>query len=141
MPIAEPSLILDTHVWLWLANGKTELAETTWDDLLQGIPPKRLLVSAISTWEVAMLEAKGRISLSEPVGRWVEAALSLPGIALLPLSPAIAVESSRLPGAFHGDHANRILVASARLTDAPLVTRDAAIVDYGRQGYVRVIGV
>ena len=70
----------------------------------------RILVSAISVWEVAMLEALDRIGLSRPVEEWVRSALRAPGVRLLPLTPEIAVESTRLPDAPPGDPADRILV-------------------------------
>ena len=81
-----------------------------------------------------MLEAKGRIRLAKDCLAWVHDALTSPGISLVPLTPEIAVESSRLPGTFHGDPADRILVATARLLGATLLTRDAKILTYGK-GY------
>jgi PIN domain nuclease of toxin-antitoxin system len=93
-----------------------------------------LRVSAISVREAAMLEAKGRISLSRPLSEWVQAALRLPGVRLLPLSPEIAIESTRLPGGRHGDPADWILVASARQLGGRLATCDRGILDYARGG-------
>jgi len=96
-------------------------------------------VSAISVWEVAMLEAKGRIRLSKDCLSWVNEALRAPGLALVPLTPEIAVESSRLPGAFHGDPADRILVATARRQGAILLTRDEKILSYGKAKHLSVM--
>lgn len=79
-----------------------------------------------------MLEAKGRLRFDRDCREWVRAALALPGIALAPFTPEIAVESTRLPGEFGGDPADRILVATARLLGARLATRDRRILDYGR---------
>lgn len=96
-------------------------------------------VSAISVWEVAMLEAKGRINLARPVDDWVHAALHAPGLRLLPLSPEIAIESTRLPGTPHGDPADRILMASARHLGARLATCDRGILDYSAGGRLKVL--
>ncbi len=65
-----------------------------------------------------------------PLEDWIERALRYPGIRLLELSPAIAVQSTRLPGDFHRDPADRILVATARLHNCPIVTADELILRY-----------
>ncbi len=83
-------------------------------------------VSVISVWEVALLEAKGRIGLTLPLSEWVTRALA-PPLKLAPLTPEIAIESSRLPPPFHNDPADRILMATARLEGLTLVTRDGRI--------------
>jgi PIN domain nuclease of toxin-antitoxin system len=97
-----------------------------------------LAVAAISVWEVAMLEARGRISLSQSVDEWVAAALTAPGVRLVELSPEIALESTRLPGEPPTDPADRMIVATTRVLGATLVTCDEEILDYGSTGYVRV---
>ena len=96
-----------------------------------------MLVSAITPWEIALLTATGKLKLKRDVTEWLDAALALPGIHLEPLSPAIAVASTRLPGEIHGDPADRILVATARHTGAVLATADQQILDYAAQGFVR----
>jgi predicted nucleic acid-binding protein len=88
---------------------------------------------------VAMLEAKGRISLSRPVNDWVHAALHAPVVRLLPLSPEIATESTRLPGGPPGDPADRILMASARHLGGELATCDREILDYSAGGQLKVL--
>ena len=84
-----------------------------------------------------MLEAKGRVRLSEPCLEWVRKALTAPGLCLLPLTPEIAVESSRLPGVMHKDPADRMLAATARILGGVLVTQQ--LLDYGSQGFVSVL--
>jgi PIN domain nuclease of toxin-antitoxin system len=86
-----------------------------------------------------MLEAKGRIVLPMEGRLWIEKALGAPGVRLIALSPDIALQSTRLPGACHGDPADRMLVATARCEGCVLVTRDQRILDYGGQGLVRVL--
>jgi PIN domain nuclease of toxin-antitoxin system len=122
-------IVLDTHVWIWWVHG---------DDRL---PPERvrtirehegtgLGVSAISCWEVAKLVEYGRLELPCPVADWLDQALAYPGVRLLDLSPRIAVESTRLPGGFHRDPADQIIVATARTLDVPLLTLDGRIRSY-----------
>jgi PIN domain nuclease of toxin-antitoxin system len=96
-------------------------------------------VSAISVWEIGMLESKGRISFSENIMAWTNKALAAPGIRLAPITPEIAIRSSRLPGNFHGDPADRIIVATALGLGATLITRDRKIIEYGNMNYINVI--
>lgn len=137
-PLPRP-LLLDTHVWLWLVNADPGLSMRVRRAITITAAESRVLVSAISVWEVGMLEAKGRIRLGKDCEAWVREALSLPGLRLVPVDDRVAVSSTRLPGSFHGDPADRMLVATARALDATLVTRDGPILTYGRSGYVRTL--
>ena len=133
------AVLLDTHVWLWLINADPTLSVRVRRAVTHAAVESRVLVSAISVWEVGMLEAKGRIRLGKDCEAWVREALALPGVRLVPVDERVALSSTRLPGDFHGDPADRLLVATARAVDATLATRDAAILAYGREGYVRTI--
>jgi len=141
MPSPEKVLLLDTPVWLWLVGGAEPLKRPVLSAVEGAARRGRIRISAISVWEVAMLEAKGRIRLAKDCLAWVQEALSAPGTSLVPLTPEIAVESSRLPGEFHGDPADRILVATARLLGATLLTRDERILAYGKGKLVSVMPV
>jgi PIN domain nuclease of toxin-antitoxin system len=135
-------LILDTHVWLWVMSGRfDELSPGALEKIERASAEGRIGIAAISVWEVAMLERLRRISLSRPVEEWVNAALRAPGTHLQELSPAIAIESTRLPGDPPRDPADRMLIASARMTGGALATRDATIIEYGKSGHVRVVDV
>jgi PIN domain nuclease of toxin-antitoxin system len=141
MPSPEKLLLLDTHVWLWLVGGAEPLGRNVLSAVEDAARRGRIRVSVISVWEVAMLESKGRIRLAMDCLVWVQEALSAPGTSLVPLTPEIAVESSRLSGDFHGDPADRILVATARLLGATLLTRDERILAYGKRKLVSVMSV
>ncbi len=135
---ARNSVLLDTHTWLWLMTGATERFSQSALDLIEAAAQSSaVLIPAIAVWEVAMLDAKGRISLDCPCDIWVERALSAPGVQLVPLTARIAIDSTRLPGSFHGDPADRMIVATARATQASLLTCDTKILDYAKLGYVR----
>lgn len=86
-----------------------------------------------------MLEAKGRVQLPMDCLAWVGEATRRSGIRILPLSPEIAVASTRLPGDLHGDPADRIIAATARHEGAILVTRDRALLGYAARGYLRAL--
>lgn len=121
-------IVLDTHVWVWWVNGGNQLPQ----DYLALIAAKiasGIGVSAISCWEVAKLVELGRLQLSLPVDQWLAQALQ-PPVVLLPLSPEIAVGSTQLPGSFHRDPADQIIVATARFYGCHLVTVDRSIRAY-----------
>jgi PIN domain nuclease of toxin-antitoxin system len=98
-----------------------------------------VFVSAISLWELSMLDARGRIKFTENANEWMKKALSAPGIRLQPITPEIAYESAHLPGRFIGDPADRLIVSSARILNAELITFDREIIRYGQKGYVRTV--
>jgi PIN domain nuclease of toxin-antitoxin system len=129
-------LILDTHVWVWLNSGNSELSAASIAKIESAAIKGQVGIPAISVWEIATLVAKGRLKLLLPTHQWVYEALSKRGIDLVPLEPDIAIESTELPGDFHGDPADRLIVATARVRGLPLLTRDAKILAYGDQGHV-----
>lgn len=136
-------LLLDTHVWLWLALGTPKkIAPSALRNIEEAGQVARLLVSIISIWEIALLEARHRIVLPLPLHDWVALALSRPEIRLVGLSrPATVIDGVRLPGEFHSDPADRLLIATARARRATLVTHDERIIEYGRAGHVAVMPV
>jgi len=122
-------IVLDTHTWIFWVNDDTD--ELSQNALNRIQSEDTLGISIISCWEVAMLVAKERLKLSIDVQLWVNQALKYPGIKLLPIDPEIAVLSTRLPGAFHGDPADRIIVASCMQNHAPLISKDKKIIKWG----------
>ena len=132
----DQGILLDTHTWIWLFNGSTELSQDAIDQIDLAANQGKVFISAISVWELSMLVAKNRVNLSQPIHQWVQDSFSQPGVNLSPLLPEIAIESSFLPGEFHGDPADRIIVATARIDNLVLLTRDKKIIKYGEQSYV-----
>ena len=135
-------LLLDTHVWLWYAEG---VAGTVAPQVVAQIEAarraRRLFVSVISAWEIGLLLAKNRIVLSAPLQDWIEQGTALPGLRVRTLTTEVAIESTLLPGDPHADPADRFLIAEARVAGLTLVTADRQIIDYGRAGHVRVLGI
>ena len=129
-------LLLDTHCWIWAQLGLIQkLSRATLAAIRNAESDGNIRISVISIWELAMLEKRGRVALPMNVRTWVERALGKPGIAVAPVTPEIAIESVHLPGELHGDPADRMLVATARVLGATLVTKDEKI----RQYYPRAI--
>lgn len=132
-------LTLDTHTWYWLATGSKSLSLPARNIIDKASSDGLILIPAICLWEICMLIEKGRINVHLPPAEWLNNALSGPGLALTALTPEIAVESCNLPGSFHQDPADRLIVATARVHSATLITRDAQILKYGRQGHVKTL--
>lgn len=122
-------ILLDTHVWVWWVN-ESSMASKDMLRIIQEHQGDGLGVSIISCWEVAKLVERGRLELTMPVERWIKQALAYPGVELLQLTPRIVVESTQLPGEFHRDPADQMLVATARVYDIPLLTADSKLLDY-----------
>jgi PIN domain nuclease of toxin-antitoxin system len=123
-------IILDTHIWIWWVHDDPQLPEQ-YKAYIQANEVEDLGISAISCWEIAKLVEYGRITLPHPVDIWLDKALNYPGVQLLPLTPAIAVESTQLPPPFHKDPADQIIVATARIYQCPIVSLDRKIREYG----------
>jgi len=137
--MTKQGILLDTHIWIWMINGDHTLTPKSRTLINKSAEKGEVYISTISTWEVSMLEARQKITLGKPCLDWIKTSLKLTGIKAISLSPEIAVESCQLPNNFHGDPADRIIVATARLHDLTVVTRDKKIIKYGQDKYVRTI--
>lgn len=122
-------IVLDTHIWVWWAHGDAQLPDSH-RARIQQQEAAGLGVSAITLWEVAKLVEYQRLKLPVPIRDWLEQALVYPGVRLLELTPQIVAESTQLPGTFHRDPADQIIVATARIYECPLVTMDEKILAY-----------
>lgn len=133
-------IVLDTHIFLWLINGNKEIIDSGFLPVINNaIKDSSIIIPAISLWEISMLVAKQRIILQENTLDWLKNATSAPGISVYPISPEVAYESTILPGNFHGDPADRMVVATARVINGTLLTFDKEIIAYSRHGYVKIL--
>jgi len=121
-------IVLDTHAWVWWNSAPHKLSVTARAVIDEA---DQLGVSAISCWEVSMLVAKGRLGLDRDVMDWVREALPENVIHLLPISATAAVTAGALDD-FHGDPADRLIVATTLELGGVLVTKDTQIRDYDR---------
>jgi PIN domain nuclease of toxin-antitoxin system len=122
-------IVLDTHVWIWWISAPRKLSLRARRAIDEA---RELAVSAISLWEVAMLVAKSRLELDRDVGLWMRQALAAPRVLLASLSPEIAARSTKLGRDFHGDPADRLIVATALELNAALVTKDDRLRSFER---------
>lgn len=122
------SVVIDSHIWIWWLTGQDELSLKN-RARLDGLAKRRIppFLSAISLWEAQMLFRKGRLTLDMDFDRWLTQATDPEVIRLLPLDTSVILALDRLPTSFHGDPADRIIVATAKAHALPLMTEDKAI--------------
>jgi PIN domain nuclease of toxin-antitoxin system len=133
------ALLLDTCACLWLTHGDP-LRDEARQAIVRAQTGGGIFVSAITAWEVATLVRKGRYRLKVSVAGWFTRLLALPGIRLAALEPGILIASAELPGTPPADPADRMICATARARALAVVTRDEGILNYGKAGFVNVVG-
>ncbi len=136
--LKQHKILLDTHVWIWVMTGNSCLRDSFCKSFEMIAKMDGVLISPISIWEVGMLVEKKRIEIEMDVLAWVDQALDSVGIQLAPITPRIAIQSSRLPGTLHADPADRLLIATAHEENAVLVTCDEKILGYGQDKFISV---
>ena len=122
-------IVLDTHIWIWWTTNINRLRASQLSAITEN-ETDQIGVSTISCWEVAKLTERQKLILPVTLEEWFEEALEYAGVTLLDLTPEIAITSSRLPGNFHRDPADQLIVATALFYDCPLVTSDQKIRNY-----------
>jgi PIN domain nuclease of toxin-antitoxin system len=122
--------LLDTHIWIWWNMNPVKLSQKVKRLIADNKKYEELLLSAISPWEFSKLLQKGRIEIACDPQEWIQTALDMPKLRLVPLTPGIACKSTLLPGQFHSDPADQIIVATARKENAVIITRDERIRNY-----------
>ena len=119
--------LLDTNIWVWMVESHQSIPRNILSTLLE---PENypFYISAVSVWEVAKKVSIDKLTLSIPVRDWLVQATRKPFIEIIPLSVEIALESTILPGLFHKDPADQIIVASARQSNMTLLATDKLII-------------
>ena len=130
-------LLLDTHVWLWSEQQPEKLGAKSRKILLDAT--NELFISSISTLEIAQLLHKERITLKGDLASWIDQSAERLSLQTITLSNDIAVQAYTLPGAFHSDPADRIIVATARQKQFKLMTADERILAYGQVNVVNAV--
>lgn len=122
-------ILLDMHIWVWWVDDSQQLTDRQRHIVLDNVR-SGLGISVMSCWEVAKLVEYGRLELACAIEEWMAQAVAYPGMQLLELTLRIAIESTKLPGSFHRNPADQIIVATARVYDIPLLTADSHILQY-----------
>ena len=136
----EAGILLDTHIWIWIVEGaRSRIGRRAVQAIERESRRAGVLVSAMSVWEIARLETRGRIRLAQRLEDWVQQALRAPGVRLVELTPEIAIDAGRLAVTVPGDPVDRILLATARSVGARLATCDERLLAFGGEGHVAVL--
>jgi PIN domain nuclease of toxin-antitoxin system len=122
-------IILDTHIWVWWNQDSPQLTNFQ-KEIIENSRSDGIGISTISLLEISRLVNRSRLVLPLQLNEWFSIALAEEGILLIPITPAIAIESYSLPEEFHKDPADRIIVATARTHDCSLMTNDSSILAY-----------
>jgi PIN domain nuclease of toxin-antitoxin system len=124
-------VLLDTHVWIWSADGDVRrLGRRTRGLLTTAEAAGEIRVSPVSVFEIVALHTLGRLRLTRTPERWIRDALDAAGIRLAELSVDVALDAGQMPRAALADPIDRLLVATARHLNATLMTADSRILEY-----------
>jgi len=124
-------IVIDTHVLLWWVSGDKSLSAKAGRTIKKCLADDgEVIISSITVWEIAMLIEKRRLVLSMDIENWVNEVAQIEGVRFVPVNNEIAMKSAVLPGEFHKDPVDRIIVATARRLAVSLVTADKNIIDY-----------
>jgi PIN domain nuclease of toxin-antitoxin system len=121
-------IVIDTHVWIWWVDDDPKLKRSV-RDMIDAQSDVR--VSAISLLEIATAVSLNRLVLKPSARDWLRIAQTTQQIRIEPLTDEICLESVNLPGEFHRDPADRLIVALARILNTDLITADSKILGYG----------
>ena len=130
-------IVIDTHILLWSLLKPEELSEDIRQCITLAQENGQLFICSISLWEIAMLKYKRRINIYEPIKDFLESITNINGLFVKDISPEIAAESILLMDDFHGDPADRIIVATAKCFGATLLTRDQKILTWASLGHIK----
>lgn len=123
-------IVLDTHVLVWWVTGDPTLSKKAKAAIGRELDGGDIIVSSVSAWEIAMLVDRERLLLSMDVTSWLATVAEIEAVRFVPVDVEIATKSVVLPGEFHKDSADRMIVATARKLAVPLVTKDEKIRAY-----------
>jgi len=135
-------ILLDTHVWLWLQNDELKSNTSLLETISDALAVDALFVCSISMLEIANGAKRGRIDLlGVSPDTWFNLALRSPGVRVLEITPEVALQTMKLPPAFHGDPGDRLIASTAIVEDLTLLTHDKTLLRFGKNGLMRVLKV
>ncbi len=124
-------IVIDTHILIWWVSGSSSLSDVAEKTIKTTLDSGgEVIISSISAWEIAMLIEKGRLVLNMDIERWLDEVSQIDGVRFMPVNNEVGIKSTMLPGTFHKDPADRMIVATARKLAVPLVTADEKIMNY-----------
>ncbi len=133
----QPLIVLDTHILLWFFIEPSRLSKNELEFIEKAISNGQAIITDLTLWEIAMLYAKQRIRVHEPIDIFLNN-ICKTGIKIYEITPKIAADSAILPDGFHGDPVDRIIVATTRVCGATLFTYDEKIIKWAQNGHVKL---
>jgi len=121
--------LLDTHIWIWWHNEPQKIPDSAFE-LIRTPGENELLLSTISLWEFCKLIEKSKIAISCNPLDWLNKAILMSSLRIVPISVNIAYRSTILSQPFHNDPADQIIVATALEESATVITSDRRIINY-----------
>lgn len=123
-------IVLDTNALIWWINDSEKLSKRAKKLIKEAEKNQAIYISSISILEIYVLVKKGRLRFDRPKEKWLKSLESLPYVHFVPIDNQIAVASVELPDFSHKDPADRMIIATALLTGATLITSDEKILKY-----------
>lgn len=123
-------IVLDTHTLVWWVTGDPALSVAAKAAIDLELNGGDIVISSISAWEIAMLVEREKLVLSMDVSAWLATVAQIEAVRFMAVDVEVAVKSVELPGEFHKDPADRMIVATARKLAVPLLTKDEKIRAY-----------
>ena len=121
------AVLLDTQVFLWMHAEPQRLSGSARSMLID--PTQEVLVSAVSSWEIAIKHASGRLDLPEPPMTYVPSRIASAGLTAIAIEHAHTLQAGAL-ALNHRDPFDRLLIAQARELSIPLMTSDSVFDQY-----------
>lgn len=123
-------ILLDTHTFVWWVSSPQKLSKAARQKIDIAASQSAIYISSISIWEIVLLASRGRLEFSIDIEDWINRCESLPFLNFVPVDNHVAIKANRLPEPFHQDPADRMILATALILNATLVTRDDKILSY-----------
>ncbi len=120
-------ILLDTCTFLWVITNAPQLSNPARE--LFADPANKVYLSAVSTWEIAIKHALGRLPLPEPPGRFIPEQRQQHGVEALPLEEEATLYLGRLPN-HHNDPFDRMLICQAIMHGLVILTPDELVTQY-----------
>lgn len=121
------SVLFDTHLWLWWLTGAPQMKRQEREAIDRMAAVRLPFISSISMWEAEMLVSRGRLVPKEPFDLWIRRMTAPDTVRIIELDADVIVSLHSLPQSFHGDPADRLIVATARAHGFTLATHDSSI--------------
>lgn len=120
-------ILLDTHTLLWWVSDQKKLSSKARKSIQEGLKTDGIYISAISIWEIALLLKKGKLTISMEIDPWFDLVETSPGLHIISLDATIARKSVFLYEFIHNDPADRMIITTAKIHNALLITKDQKI--------------